>query len=251
LKDLTAEEMSGNTVKILRVALSSTSEPEVLDFIQQAKATKPLVIFTPNPEFLVAAQEDSHFLANLNQADINIPDGFGLVLAGKILGLPVKERIKGADLVEKLLSIGEIEKWEVGIAGARRGDPKESKILFERLSQKYPNVEFINLDDSRFTVHDSRFGIVFACHGMIKQENWILENKDKIKARVFMGVGGSLDFLTGFAKRAPVRIRKVGFEWLWRGLQKPGHWKRVYAAVIVFPLLVIKEKIRNSLFVNR
>lgn len=85
---------------------------------------------------------------------------------------------------------------------------------------------------------------MLACHGMVKQEEWILENKDKISAKLFIGIGGSLDFLTGFSTRAPQIVRKIGLEWLWRGLTKPGHFKRIWTATVVFPWLIFREKFK-------
>ena len=56
-------------------------------------------IVTPNPEFIVAAHQDSQFKEILNQTDLAIPDGAGLQFAG------VKNRISGTDLMEKLISL--------------------------------------------------------------------------------------------------------------------------------------------------
>ena len=261
----------------------------------------PLIVFTPNPEFIVEAWKNKEFRELLNKADINLADGIGLVWAGKLLRHEIEERVSGADIVERLLEVGNRERWEIGIIGARRGNLQEEELL-KRLREKYPNICFINLDQNcktqvRFgklgtksdlvgilgktersdnqiirrsefsdisespilrntefseyseNVNDiriSKFNIVFACQGMKKQEQWIWENKDRINANVFMGVGGSLDFLSGFTKRAPLFIRQFGLEWFWRVLQKPSHLKRVWRAVFVFNWLVIKERYTNG-----
>ena len=82
---------------------------------------------------------------------------------------------------------------------------------------------------------------------MGEQEKWIIDHKDKVWAEVFIGAGGSLDLLSGFAKRAPKMVRKLGLEWFWRLLNRPSrHWRRVINAVVVFPWLVFREKIRAS-----
>lgn len=238
-------ETARNIATILGVRINSTSTKQVLGFVAQAIEGKQAsrVIFTPNAEFLVAAFKDKEFAQVLNQSDVNVPDGSGLIMLSRLVGQKLPERVSGADLVKALLEIGNQEEWQVGIVGARRGETDEKKELFERLRIKYPKVVFTDLDNPRLKVESSKFKIVFACQGMVKQEKWILENKDKIKANVFIGVGGSLDFLTGFTKRAPGWIQNAGLEWLWRGLTKPGHWKRVWTAVVVFPWLVLREKI--------
>ena len=131
--------MNGNKANILGVAIDSSSAGSLLNTIvglagvsviaspdghrdeaisfgvkkdkkgiasSQTPRNDSLVVFTPNPEFIVEAQADPEFKILLNKADINLPDGIGLVWAGKLLGQPVKQRISGADVVEKLLEAG-------------------------------------------------------------------------------------------------------------------------------------------------
>ncbi|RJR25527.1 WecB/TagA/CpsF family glycosyltransferase [Candidatus Microgenomates bacterium] len=257
--------MSRNIANILGVPINSTQLPSLLDQIEGLieekpgfEAKPPLIIFTPNPEFLVEAQKNLKFKEILKVADINIPDGFGLVLFSRVFRKEVKERVSGADLVSCLLETANSKGWSVGIAGARRGDRGEAEFLFKKLSEKYPRVKFVNLDNLEFKIENlsadrqdlkpahpaGGLKIVFACHGMVKQEEWIIGNKEKINAKVFIGIGGSLDFLTGFSKRAPFLMRKIGLEWLWRGLTKPGHLKRVWTATVVFPWLIFREKFK-------
>jgi len=267
-----------------------------MDFASSpANQKENLIIFTPNPEFLVEASRDLAFRDLLNKADINLPDGFGLILAARFLGEHIQERVGGADMVEKLLEVGnkkwemrsgsarppasslagevgrgsESEKWVIGIVAARRGEAAEAELLIKRLSERYPNINFVNLDviargslpkqslnlngiatSRRGGTRNDKLKIVLACHGMIKQERWIMENarpsfakasEGTVNARVFMGVGGSLDFLTGFSKRAPIWMQQIGFEWLWRGLQRPAHFKRIWKATAVFGVMVLKE----------
>ncbi len=242
--------MTQDTAQILKVRINSIPMDlllsQILTFVAKSRPGKKLVIFTPNPEFLVAASREQAFRHLLNQSDINLPDGFGLIWLAKLVGQPLKKRVSGADLVERLLTAADRRKWVVGISGARRGVEEEVDLLIKRLGKRYPGLTLVNLDDAQFKIGNLKLQIVFACQGMGKQEQWIWENKDKIKARVFMGIGGSLDFLTGFSRRAPRWMQTVGLEWLWRVLQRPGHLKRVWTAIVVFPYLVIKEKLEQK-----
>lgn len=255
--------MSLNNATILDIPFSGNSQEEVLgkilDFEAVSKPKKPLIVFTPNPEFLVEAQKNFEFKEILQKADLNLPDGVGLVLAAKILGKQIGQRFSGADLTEKLLSIGNEKKWTVGIVRARRGDEKEKKEQIKILSGRYPFIKFYDLDNFAFCqprlnrVETSLlpFDLVLACHGMVKQEKWIMDNeaakKEKITAKVFVGIGGSLDFLTGFSYRAPRWMRVIGLEWLWRGLRRPKHFKRIWKAIFVFGWLVMKERLEVSI----
>lgn len=251
-------KMPLNTVNILGIPITGGSLDEVLRelsiFVAELGSSEKtsgrpslgLTVFTPNPEFLVKAEEDLSFQKLLKEADMNLPDGIGLVWASRVLGRPIKERVSGADVVEKLLETGNKEsEWTIGITGARRGVAEESAELTKRLREKFSGINFINLDDPglKLKIKNYKFQIVFACHGMGEQERWIMENRDKINSKIFMGIGGSLDFITGFTKRAPIWMRKIGLEWLWRGLQRPKHFKRIWKAVFVFGSLIIKEKL--------
>lgn len=241
-------EMNRNIATILGVRINSSSTgsllSEILAFVAGPSLGK--VVFTPNPEFLVAAYKDPCFRQILNRSDINLPDGYGLILLSRFTGQKIRGRVSGADLVERLLEMGDKEGGKVGIVGARRGVESEVAILLQKLKAKYPHVDFYNLDDPKLKIKNLKFKVVLACQGMGKQERWILENKDKIEAKVFVGIGGALDFLTGFTKRAPIWMRGIGLEWLWRALQRPGHWKRIWTAVAVFPWLVLRERVASK-----
>ena len=85
---------------------------------------------------------------------------------------------------------------------------------------------------------------LFVAFKPVIQEKWLSANMDKINARVFMAVGGAFDMISGFKKRAPKFMQNLGLEWLWRLIIEPSRIKRIYKAVIVFPLMVFREKLR-------
>lgn len=236
-----SSEKIDNTRKILGVAICSTTLEEVLKKICRAiKEKRKIFVATPNPEFLVFAHEHPWFKKILAKADISLPDGIGLIWAGKILGLLIKERVTGADLAEKLMILANKNRWRVGIIGARRGVKEEREKLVINLKKKYPN-SFIDILEDTPLGTSKKWEIIFACQGMGEQERWIVDNLKKMNALVFIGAGGSLDFLGGFASRAPFCIRKIGFEWLWRLIHEPWRWRR-QLKLIKFLWLVLKER---------
>ncbi|MFH1841000.1 MAG: WecB/TagA/CpsF family glycosyltransferase [Candidatus Shapirobacteria bacterium] len=231
---------------MLGVNLSGTSLSEVLGEIEARVARRPLVIFTPNPEFLVHAYHHSEFARLLNQADYNLPDGVGIIIWQRIWRLvrahrdaPL-HRVSGSLLAEKLLALANQHHWQIGIAGARRGDQAQQKCQLARLRERFPCLRVVNLDE-KLEIRNLKLEIVFGCHGMVKQEEWILAHKDKIKGSVFVGVGGSLDYLTGFAPKPSAWVRRGGVEWLWRLITRPGHLPRVLRAVFEFSWLMVNE----------
>ncbi len=235
-------------MQILGVGINSTSLGQVLKIARSKVARKEnFYLVTPNPAFLVKAQKDKKFREILDKADFSVPDGVGLFIASRVLGIkpPLKERITGADLVKELLKMSQKEGWKIGIVGARRGEKEEVKELLNRLKRKYPQLRVEALE---LVKNWSKRGyqLIFVAYGMGEQEKWIWENREKAKEVGFLGIGGSLDFLTGFSPRAPEWMRKLGLEWLWRLIQEPSHTKRVFVSCVVFPWLVLKEKFRRS-----
>lgn len=69
---------------------------------------------------------------------------------------------------------------------------------------------------------------IFVAMGTPIQESFIFKYMDELPCRVFMGVGGSFDVLSGCTKRAPMFFRKVGLEWAYRIISDPKKIKRVF-----------------------
>lgn len=84
--------------------------------------------------------------------------------------------------------------------------------------------------------------ILFVAFGSPKQEKWIYENLPKMSVNVAIGVGGAFDFVSGRVRRAPVWVRKIGLEWLFRLIIQPWRIKR-QMALPKFVLLVIAERL--------
>lgn len=229
-------------VTFLRLSLTSSSLVEVLDHLDyRIKASKKTILVTPNPEFVVFGQKNQWFIDLLNRADMAVPDGVGLVWGAGFLGQKI-QRVTGADLVQKLLILAQKNHWSMGIVGARKGDQQQRALLIKRLNALYRPAKILALEETP-DWSKKPFELIFACQGMGEQEKWIFEHYQKSKGLVFVGAGGSLDYLTGFARRAPLFVRLIGFEWLWRLLIQPWRFRR-QLALLKYIQLVFKEKLR-------
>ena len=255
--------------QILGVGVSDAKIEEALEFIVTSlqEKQKKRIIFTPNPEIIVAAQKDKAFKDILNEADLALADGVGVMWAGNMLGKPFKARITGVDFMIKLCDEASRRGFTVGLMG---GGPKIAVQAAECLLWKYPRLkitfasEGIPIAEAKSGVssikyqvssikkqesskiHNTKYiipatDIIFVALGFPKQEKWIHENLDMIPVRVAMAVGGSFDYISGAVPRAPLLIRRLGLEWLFRLLIQPWRIKR-QLALIEFLLLVLKEK---------
>lgn len=191
-------------------------------------------IVTVNSEFVVLAHKDERFRKILNNADLAVADGFGIVIASVLFGKKIKERVSGTDLMEKILYRG---RGKVFLLGGKNG-------VAQKISEKFSNIVGYSEDPKEAVEKINRVGpnILFVALGAPKQEEWIAENFKKIPSvKVAMGVGGAFDFISGNVIRAPEFLRKVGLEWLWRFFLQPWRLKRIYRAIVEFPLLVLSK----------
>lgn len=231
-------------MKLLGVSLSEGSREEILAqvrvFLTEPKFHR---IATVNPEFLVLADTDQVFKNSLLAADLCVADGFGIVLAGLLRGNKMT-RFPGVDLLHEVLAIAERDGHAVYLAIKTDGLSSHEEIRVALL-KKYPRLTLhgVNIFTSealnpRFKNQDSR--IILCNFGAPEQELFLESIRNNPgDVRLAIGVGGALDFLTGKQKRAPHCLRNIGLEWLWRLILQPKRWKRIWNAVIVFPMKVL------------
>lgn len=200
------------------------------------KENRPHWIFTPNSEIIMEAYKNPEFRDILNNADMLTADGIGVVYASKILGKPIKERAPGYDisclLIDKLAESGH----RIYFLGGKEGVGELAK---KNLEAKYPFIQIVGTHHGYFKaseeaevireINEARPDVVFVCLGAPAQEKWISKNSDKVNAKVFMGVGGTLDVIAGTVALAPEKWRKSGFEWLYRLLKQPSRFMRMMA----------------------
>lgn len=209
---------------------------------------KKKFIVTANPETMMIANNDIEFnRLLLDDNTIMVPDGVGIVKATKMLGYDIKERITGVDIAEKLLEYGnELEKT-ICILGSKQEVIDALKVVFKR---KYPNLKVAvtlngyskNKDRDFEEIIKAKPDIVLVALGMGNQEKLIYKHLDSFKKGIFVGVGGSLDVLSGIKKRAPKIFIKLNLEWLYRICMEPKRIKRFYNNNIKFILKVKKMK---------
>ena len=180
-------------------------------------------ITTPNPEMIVAAQKDPAFKRILNAADLAIPDGAGLRLAD-----PKLRRLSGADLMMALIKKG----YKTLLCGSKPGVAQKAAKKLGVMGISQPNLSKIN---------KIKPDLLFVALGHGKQEKWIAKNLPKLKVKVAMGVGGSLDYIAKPWLRAPLLIQTLGLEWLWRLILQPWRLKR-QLSLLEFVYLVITNK---------
>jgi N-acetylglucosaminyldiphosphoundecaprenol N-acetyl-beta-D-mannosaminyltransferase len=206
-------------------------------------------IATVNPEFVMTAQRDAEFCRVLESADLCIPDGVGLLWAARRLGQPLPERVAGSDLVYEIARLAAEQQWRLYLLGAAEGVAEEAGAI---LQDKYPGLTIAGCyagspdptENQAIVgrINDSQAQIVYVAYGAPRQDKWIDRNRQSMPAvRLAIGVGGSLDFITGRAKRPPEWAQRAGVEWLVRLALEPWRWRRMMA-LPRFALKVIQDR---------
>ena len=178
--------------------------------------------------------------------------GLGVVTSRRIRQSVLPQKITGVDLSEALFQFAQQHGASIFLLGEREGIAAKVARIVEK---KYPDIKIAGTfsgDGSEKgdaqtlnAVGASGADILLVAYGAPKQELWIQRNKDKIPAKVAMGVGGTFLFLSGDVKRAPAWVRRMGCEWLFRLLTQPWRWRR-QLALPRFVVQVIKYKINQQ-----
>lgn len=189
-------------------------------------------VVTPNPEFLLAAKKDEPFRQVLNEADLALPDGIGVVYAARILGKPLKGRTPGVDFAQGLMD--KLAKSGKGLflLGAKPGVAEKAA---QNLSAVHPGLVIAGVHDGYFQdsapvveeIKASGAQVVFVCLGAPKQELWMAQNGPDTGVSLAVGLGGCLDVFAGNVQRAPEGWQKAGLEWLYRLIKEPSRFGRM------------------------
>lgn len=229
---------------ILDTPVHPITVQQTLEWVTQAMAcplpmARPHLhqIATTNPEFVMRAQWDGTFRQLLWQADLCIPDGIGLVLASRWMKRPLPQRVPGSSLTYKLATLCAQNGWSLFLLGAAEGVAEEAGAI---LQQQNPALQIAGTYAGSPSLHEndeivarinaSQADMLWVAYGAPKQDFWIQRNKKTLTSvRVAMGIGGSLDFITGNVPRAPQSWQRLHLEWLYRLYLEPHRWRRMLA----------------------
>ena len=208
--------------------------------LKALSAGQKLWIVTANPELIYRAEHDERLRTTIAAADLVLPAGIGVVWAARLLGSNKVERVTGIDLTLRILEEGQRQGWRIFLLGAKPGVAEQA---VAKLRLKYPAVDFachhgyfsqeqepaVLEQIENFAPHILLVGL-----GAPKQEFWNAAYRGVAQIRI--GVGGTIDVLSGKIKRAPEFFITHNLEWLYRLVRQPARARRQ----IVLPLYVLK-----------
>lgn len=243
-----------NKCKILGVNIDNITRVKAKNtLLEFLNGNSSKIVFTPNPEFIMAAQKDAEFMEILNKSDLNVPDGIGVVIASKFTNNKLPERVAGYDLLQEIFSeIKNTDKTVYFLGGASDIANRAKKAMEE----KHQGLKIIGIHNGYFDENEEKLilnqikelkpDLLLVGIGFPRQEKWIYNHINELPVKVAIGVGGSFDGMCGNVKRAPDVFINLGLEWFYRLLKQPSRIGRMMKLPL-FMIKVIFAKINGTL----
>jgi exopolysaccharide biosynthesis WecB/TagA/CpsF family protein len=243
--------ISRRTFDVLGVRVNAVQIPDMIETMRQwiEERKQCHAIAVTGMHGMMEAQHDRAFKGVLNAADAVVPDGMPLVWLGRLKGLSLQRRVYGPELMmsfcEQTASTGYRHFLYGGAPGVAE---KLAGVLQDKCSGLHvvgtyspPFRALTEEEDAQIvaSINAANPDIVWVGLGTPKQETWMHEHREKLRAPVLVGVGAAFDIHAGAKAQAPVWMQENGLEWLFRLAQEPRRlWKRylVYGSEFVFRL---------------
>jgi N-acetylglucosaminyldiphosphoundecaprenol N-acetyl-beta-D-mannosaminyltransferase len=245
-------------VNILGIRTHNLTMAEAIDWIvARLGGSAASQICFVNPDCANIALRHPGYRQTLDRAALVLADGIGIKIAGKLLGTPIRQNVNGTDLFPRLMQAMGSTEFSVYLLGARPGVPD---LVAEWIRKEAPGVRIAGIRHGYFDpeeaggvaaeIRASGASLLLVAFGAPRQDLWIAERLGETGVKVAMGVGGLFDFYSGRIPRAPVWMREIGMEWLYRFLQEPRRmWRRYFVgnAVFLFHVWRQKRRVRRGL----
>ncbi len=228
-------------------------EDAVTDITSHALARRsPAFVVTPNAQHVVLLEREPRLREVYREADLVVPDGYSLLLGARVLGRKFPERVAGVDLFQALCGSAAGSGLRVFLLG---GLPGSADLAASAMRKRFPGLQvatccppfgFENSETELARVEAAitgfKPGLIFVALGAPKQEYWMYDHGRRLGASVCVGIGGSLEMVSGKVPRAPRWIREIGCEWLYRLCREPRRmWRRYLFGNLQFARILMQQ----------
>lgn len=216
------------SVNVLGVRVDAFRVPELHAMICRIIASQDrALVLCANAHALNLAYERPWLREFFNRADAVFCDGTGVMLAARMLGARIPQRITYADWMWQLAALAAEEGFSIFLLGGRDGVAQQAA---DRLRERYPALRVVGVHHGYFDkdpagaenarivqmITAARPNILLVAFGMPRQELWLMENWERLPVNVGLTGGAVLDYVSGNLRRSPGWLRNRGFEWLGR-----------------------------------
>lgn len=254
------DEPGSERVPVANAAFDNVSMTEAVESILRMANASPgytQLVCTGNLDHLVLIDRDPEFAAIYRSADLVLADGAPVVWLSKLNarknGAAIRERVAGSDLFWELAKASHEQGTRLFFLGGSEGAADRAA---DAVRLRFPNVNICGTycppyssfatDEEQQKIRDAistaKPDVLLVAFGAPKQEKWIASNRTNLDAAVAIGVGGSFEMAAGDVKRAPVWMRRIGVEWVFRFIQEPGRlWDRYFKKDIPFLVRLVAK----------
>jgi N-acetylglucosaminyldiphosphoundecaprenol N-acetyl-beta-D-mannosaminyltransferase len=230
---------------ILGMPIDAINIETIVRRVEAAAAKRAsYLISTPNLNFLVSSLADPEFRETLLFSDLCSADGAPIIWIAWLLGLPIKERAAGSDLLNHLQALGKSRRrLTVFLFGGGKGVAEAAaKTLNAQpyglncvgtLDPGFCEVNEMSQDHIIERVNSSGADFLSVSLGAKKGQQWLYRNHTRLTIPIRVHLGAAINFQAGIIKRAPQKVRALGLEWLWRIKEEPYLWRRYFKDGIV------------------
>ena len=218
--------------------------------IRAAAAAKlPCFMSTPNVNFVIESRSDRACRDAVLHSDLSVADGMPLVWLARLTGIPLHERVAGANLFEALSGGSDERRLAVyffggpdGVAeaaGRRLGREAKGLVCVGHESPGFGSVEEMSSEETIRRINASNADLLVVSLGARKGQAWIERNRSRLNVPVVSHLGAVVDFAAGRIRRAPPWMQRAGLEWLWRIKEQPSLWRRYSSDGLALAMLLL------------
>lgn len=237
-------------VPFYNISIDLMDHQEVLDQCHQfLGAPRCHTIFFLNAHCFNIAQQQADYTKAISESELLLNDGVGIKLASLAVGVPLKENLNGTDLIPRILNLVAQQKKKVfflgGVDGVAKSAARQAKEVIPELEVVGWHSGYFNLQQENELIkqiNESGAQVLVLGMGVPRQELWAARHREALtNVRLIVGGGAILDFISGHIPRAPLWLRKINMEWVYRFYLEPGRmWKRYTTGIFLFFYNVIR-----------
>jgi len=217
-----------NVTDILGIDFANVSLPEAVEYAMQLiKQRESCLAIAPDSELVREFHRDRRLRNAISDAELVVPESYGVMLASRILGLPVSERISLIDFCSALLARMSEKEMSIFILGT---DQDTVELACENITRRYPGIRLVGSEDGYYSndedivdiINELKPDLVIVSKEKAIQERWMYRYRTSLNTGLLLGLGDDLKYYAGLVPRAPKRWRNSGFEWLYWIIKHPG-----------------------------
>ncbi len=242
-------------VNVLGLAVDNlTREQSIVKVMNMIDSRGLYHVIFLNPYKIQRIRFNSDLRLIYNKASLYLTNGAGIQWAAKMLGSSIKERIPILSFIMDLVRIAEMKEYTIFLVGAR---PEIVEKAFFNIRKSFPKIRIVGRHGGYFSkareeaiieaIQKSEPDIIFIGMGFPKEDQWIYKLRSELKHGVIIGVGGSIDIISGMIKKAGPFFMTRGLDWFYRIITRPWRIGRFFMVMIFFINVIFRRFFKKKI----